>query len=38
MDAFRRTLEHSELEDLGYVGDPFTWWNNWHVASVGIMP
>jgi exonuclease III len=33
MDAFRRTLEHCELEDLGYVGDPFTWRNNWHVAS-----
>jgi hypothetical protein len=33
MDAFRRTLEHCELEDLGYVGDPFTWRNNWHLAS-----
>lgn len=28
MDAFQKTLEHCELEDLRYVGDPFTWWNN----------
>lgn len=32
MEAFRKTLEHSELEDLGFVGDPFTWRNNWREA------
>uniref|UniRef100_A0A8R7JXL8 Reverse transcriptase domain-containing protein n=1 Tax=Triticum urartu TaxID=4572 RepID=A0A8R7JXL8_TRIUA len=30
MDAFRNTLEGCGLEDLGFVGDPFTWRNNWH--------
>jgi hypothetical protein len=33
MEAFRRALEFCELEDLGYVGDPFTWRNNWHMAE-----
>lgn len=28
MEAFRRCLEHCEREDLGFVGDPFTWRNN----------
>jgi hypothetical protein len=30
MDAFRRCLEECELNDLGFLGDPFTWRNNWH--------
>jgi hypothetical protein len=25
MDAFRRALEDANLEDLGFVGDAFTW-------------
>jgi hypothetical protein len=33
MDAFRRALEDCNLEDLGFIGDPFTWRNNWHVSS-----
>uniref|UniRef100_A0A453K4Y3 Reverse transcriptase domain-containing protein n=3 Tax=Aegilops tauschii subsp. strangulata TaxID=200361 RepID=A0A453K4Y3_AEGTS len=33
MDAFRRALEACELNDLGYVGDPFTWRNNWRDAA-----
>ena len=33
MDAFRRALEDAKLGDLGYVGDAFTWRNNWHVAD-----
>lgn len=33
MEAFRRCLEDVQLEDLGFVGDPFTWRNNWHLAS-----
>jgi hypothetical protein len=37
MDMFRRTLESFQLEDLGYVGDPFTWRYNWHIASGYIM-
>ena len=28
MNAFRRTLEGCALDDLGFVGDPFTWRNN----------
>ena len=32
MDAFRRALEDARLDDLGFVGDPFTWRNNWHIA------
>ena len=28
MDNFRSALEHCELEDLGFVGDPFTWRNH----------
>jgi hypothetical protein len=28
MDAFRRVLEDYELDDLDFVGDPFTWRNN----------
>ena len=30
MDAFRRALEDTGLDDLGFVGDAFTWRNNWH--------
>lgn len=33
MEAFQRCLEHCEMEDLGYVGDPFTWRNNWWDAE-----
>jgi hypothetical protein len=33
MDAFRRALEDANLEDLGFVGDAFTWRNNWHLAQ-----
>ncbi|XP_071685251.1 uncharacterized protein [Lolium perenne] len=33
MEAFRRTLEQCELADLGFVGDPFMWRNNWHLAD-----
>jgi hypothetical protein len=33
MDAFRRSLEDVNMEDLGFVGDAFTWRNNWHLAQ-----
>jgi hypothetical protein len=33
MEAFRRALEDTHLSDLRFVGDPFTWRNNWHLAS-----
>jgi hypothetical protein len=33
MEAFRRALEDAKLSDLGFVGDPFTWRNNWHLAQ-----
>jgi hypothetical protein len=33
MDAFRQALEDANLADLGFVGDAFTWRNNWHVAG-----
>jgi hypothetical protein len=33
MEASRRALEDAQLSDLGFVGDPFTWRNNWHVAD-----
>uniref|UniRef100_A0A8R7PKG3 Endonuclease/exonuclease/phosphatase domain-containing protein n=1 Tax=Triticum urartu TaxID=4572 RepID=A0A8R7PKG3_TRIUA len=33
MDAFRGCLEQCELEDLGFVGDPFTWRNNWQMVA-----
>jgi hypothetical protein len=33
MDAFRRALEDCELSDLGFVGDTFTWRNNWRNAN-----
>jgi hypothetical protein len=29
MDAFCVALEDCELDDLGFVGDPFTLRNNW---------
>jgi hypothetical protein len=33
MDRFKETLEVCELDDLGFVGDAFTWRNNSHDAS-----
>jgi hypothetical protein len=33
MDKFKNALEICELDDLGYVGDTFTWRNNSHDAS-----
>jgi hypothetical protein len=33
MEACRQALEDCELGDLGFVGDPFTWRNNWHRAE-----
>jgi len=30
---FRLALEDCDLHDLGFVGDPFTWRNNHHMAS-----
>jgi hypothetical protein len=33
MDAFRHALEDANLSNLGFVGDAFTWWNNWHNAN-----
>jgi hypothetical protein len=36
MDAFRHALEDANLSDLGFVGDAFTWWNNWHNANGNI--
>jgi hypothetical protein len=32
MEEFRRALEDTGLEDLGFVGDAFTWRNNWHLT------
>jgi hypothetical protein len=33
MDAFRVALEDCELDDLGFVGDPFTWRNNYRCVQ-----
>jgi exonuclease III len=33
MQKFRIALEDCDLHDLGFVGDPFTWWNNHHLAD-----
>ena len=33
MEEFRKALEDTKLDDLGFVGDAFTWRNNWHVAN-----
>ncbi|KAK1650817.1 hypothetical protein QYE76_068622 [Lolium multiflorum] len=33
MDKFRSALEFCDLEDLGFVGDPFTWRNHSHRAD-----
>ncbi|RLN08650.1 hypothetical protein C2845_PM11G28210 [Panicum miliaceum] len=33
MQKFHSALEDSDLHDLGFVGDPFTWRNNHHVAA-----
>ena len=36
MDRFREALEHCELADLGFEGDPFTWRNNNHSSDLYI--
>lgn len=28
MDAFKEALDDCGMTDLGFTGDPFTWWNN----------
>jgi hypothetical protein len=33
MDRFKEALEDCELDDLGFVGDTFTWRNNSHTAQ-----
>jgi hypothetical protein len=33
MDNFKKALEVCELDDLGYVGDTFTWRNNSHTKE-----
>jgi hypothetical protein len=33
MHKFRLALEDCDLHDLGFVGDPYTWRNNHHVAA-----
>jgi hypothetical protein len=33
MNKFRSALEDCDLQDLGFVGDPFTWRNNHHEAA-----
>jgi hypothetical protein len=33
MDKFKEALECCALDDLGFVGDPFTWRNNSHSAE-----
>jgi hypothetical protein len=33
MDCFKEALEDCELMDLGFEGDPFTWWNNSHTSD-----
>ena len=36
MEKFRNSLEFCELEDLGFMGDPFTWRNHSHRAETYI--
>jgi hypothetical protein len=36
MEKFRNALEFCELENLGFVGDPFTWRNHNHRAETYI--
>jgi exonuclease III len=36
MEKFRMTLEFCELEDLGFMGDPYTWRNHSHRADTYI--
>ncbi|VAH55769.1 hypothetical protein VPH35_041824 [Triticum aestivum] len=33
MDRFKSALEECELDDLGFIGDAFTWRNHNHVAA-----
>jgi len=33
MECFRNTLEDCRLQDLGFVGDLFTWRNHLHCAK-----
>jgi hypothetical protein len=33
MEAFQKALKDTRLGDLGFVGDVFTWQNNWHMAE-----
>jgi hypothetical protein len=33
MECFRDTLEDCRLQDLGFVGDLFTWRNHLHCAK-----
>jgi hypothetical protein len=33
MKAFRRALEDTQLSDLGFVDEPFTWRKNRHVTD-----
>ena len=33
MEKFRQALEDCELQDLGFVGDAFTWKNHHHDAN-----
>lgn len=33
MEKFRQALEDCELQDIGFVGDAFTWRNHHHVAA-----
>jgi hypothetical protein len=33
MDRFKEALEDCGLDDLGFVGDPFTWRNHSHTSE-----
>ena len=33
MEKFRKALEECSLQDLGFIGDAFTWRNNHHIAA-----